>query len=334
LLIALINYALAYLTLRWVDKRFEFDDTVKVEPQSTKRWAIITAGVAVIWVVLSLVLFNAQADTPTVKAASLHTYLDGPGHQVDDAEQASRVERYSALARKAADQGAELIFLPEMAFGFDPQEEYTEELRALSAETNAYFFIPYAYHGEADDWHNENVILSPEGEFSTLYGKLHAFGEPPTVTAGTFPVLKSELGTLGSIICMDGVFTDAARHVAGNGAQILGIPAYNSTLGISEHNWTHFLMRSVENKVPVVNTGRGYVSMITDARGKRLAFAQTPEGGEEVLVADVQLGTGSSPYHTVGDWMGWIALAGFVFFMVFQGVVEKKAKKESGGKKK
>ena len=93
-------------------------------------------------------------------------------------------------------------------------------------------------------------------------------------------------------------------------------------------------MRSAENKVPVVNTGRGYVSMITDARGKRLAFAQTPEGGEEVLIADVQLGTGSSPYHFVGDWMGWIALAGFVFFIVYQGIVENRAKKEGKDNKK
>ena len=30
--------------------------------------------------------------------------------------------------------------------------------------------------------------------------------------------------------------------------------------------------------------------------------------------------------------MGWIALAGFVFFMVYQGVIEKKAKKEIEGK--
>jgi apolipoprotein N-acyltransferase len=329
-LIVLVNYTLAYLALRWVDTKYTFDDTVPVKQRSTKKWMIITAGLTAIWIASSLVLYSAKTDTPTIKVASLHTYLDAPGHQIDAAEQAARVEKYSTLAREAAEEGAEVIFLTEMGFGFNPQEEYTDELRALSAETNAYMFIPYAYSDEADGWHNETVILSPEGKFSTLYGKLHAFGEPPTVTAGKFPVLESPQGTLGSIICMDSVFTDAARNVSKNGAQILGIPAYNSTVGISEHNWTHFLMRSVENRVPVVSTGRGLVSMITDARGKILAFAQTPEGGEEVLVADVKLGTGSSPYHFAGDWFGWVALAGFVFFIIFQGVVEKRAKDDSG----
>jgi len=330
LLIVLVNFTLAYLALRWVDTKYTFDDAVPVEAGHPRKWAFICLVSTAIWVAASLIMFNVQAETPTIRAAALHNYLDEPGHQADDKEQAARLASFSQQARDAAERGAEVIFIPEMSFGFDPQKEYTQELRALAAETNAYLYITYAFHEEDDSWHNETIILNPEGEFSTLYGKLHAFGEPRTVTAGKFPVKETPLGTLGSIICMDGVFTDAARNVSKNGAQILGVPSYNSTLGISEHNWTHFVMISVENRVPVVNADRGLVSMITDARGKILAFAQTPEGGEEVLIADVKLGTGSSPYHFVGDWLGWVALAGFVFFSIFQGVVEKRAKDDRG----
>lgn len=328
LLIVLVNYTLAYLALRWVDMKYTFDDAVEVVPGRPKKWAIICLIVVVLWVGTSLVMYNLPSDTETVRLAALHNYLDGPGHQADADEQAARVASFSEQAREAAKQGAEVIFLPEMAFGFDPQKEYTDAFKALAAETDAYLYIAYAYHKEDDGWHNETVLLSPEGEFTNLYGKLHAFGEPRTVSAGKFPVEDTPLGKLGSIICMDGVFTDAARYVSGNGAQVLGIPTYNATVGISEHNWTHFMMRSVENRVPVVNTGRGLVSMITDARGNVVAFARTPEGGNDVLVADVQLGSGKSVYHAVGDWLGWVALAGYAFFIVFQMVVEKRAKKE------
>lgn len=41
---------------------------------------------------------------------------------------------------------------------------------------------------------------------------------------------------------------------------------------------------------------------------------------------------GSSFYTKVGDWMGWVNLGGFVFFMVFQSMVERKAKKTEKGK--
>ena len=308
LLIILINYTLAYLALRWVDLNYSFDAAVAVEPGRPKRWAFICLAITALWVGASLVMYNTPSDMETIRVAALHNYLDGPGHQADAEEQAARVASLSTQAREAAEQGAQVIFMPEMSFGFDPQKEYTEDFKSLATETEAYLYVAYALHDETDGWHNETVLITPEGEFKNLYGKLHAFGEPPTVTAGNFPVLDTPQGKLGSIICMDGVFTDAARNVVENGAQVLGVPSYNSTVGISEHNWTHFLMRSAENQVPVVNADRGFVSMITDARGKIAAFAETPEGGNEVLVADVALGKGKTLYTSLGDWMGWISL--------------------------
>lgn len=326
-LIVLVNYSLAYLALVWIDNHFEFDDAVPVDKKASKKYSFITLGILAAWIVLSLFIYNSQPDTKNVRVAAIHSYYDEPGHQVDEAGQVARLEKFSGQAMEAAGQGAELIFFPEMGFGFDPQVAHTAELRDLAAQTGAYLFIPYAYHDESDGWHNETVILSPQGEFSTLYGKTHVFGEPPTVSSGKFPVKETQLGTIGSIICMDGVFTDAARNISKNGVQILGIPSYDSTIGISEHNWTHFLMRSVENQVPVINADRGLVSMITDAHGNIVAFENTSSGSDAVLVADVALGQGSSPYHYIGDLLGWVSLAGFIFFTVFQMSVEKRASK-------
>jgi apolipoprotein N-acyltransferase len=36
-----------------------------------------------------------------------------------------------------------------------------------------------------------------------------------------------------------------------------------------------------------------------------------------LLVADVPLGSGGALYTRLGDWMGWLSLGGFVFFVVF-----------------
>jgi apolipoprotein N-acyltransferase len=327
LLVILFNFALAQLLMYWIDNKWNLEETVLVDGQATRRWVFGTVLAVVAWVSISLVIYNqTPEDTQTIRVAALHMNLGAPGHQVDDAEQERRIQLLTQQAREAADQGAEVLYVPEMAFGFDPQEKYTEELRALTAETNTYIYFTYAYHVE-DEWHNETVLISPSGDFSPIYGKLHAFGEPPTVSAGTFPVNQTPYGKLGSVVCMDGVFTDATRNISRNEAQIMGIPTYNTTVGISEQNWTHFVFRAVENQVPVVNADRGYYTMITDTHGKILADTRTPQGASEVVIADVTLSSANPIYTVVGDWLGWVSLAGFVFFMVFQSRVEKQAKK-------
>ena len=68
--------------------------------------------------------------------------------------------------------------------------------------------------------------------------------------------------------------------------------------------------------------------MVTNSHGVILADERTPEGDNQVVLADVPLSSGDGSLYTkLGvDWMGWINLAAYVFFMVFQGVVEKRAK--------
>jgi len=327
LLVILVNFVLAMIIIAWIDKKWIFTDVVQVYSKSTRNWTIGTVLVLFAWIALSLVIFNQETlDAPSVRVAALQMDLKDPGHQVDDQEQARRMDLLIDQVHEAADKGAKIVYTPEMAFGFDPQVKYTAGLRELVAETNTHLYFTYAYHDDSG-WHNETVLISPDGEFSPIYGKQHAFGEPPTVSAGEEFVNDTQYGKLGSIICMDGVFTDSARGTAKAGAQVLAIPTYNTTVGISEQNWTHFAMRSVENQVPVINADRGFYTMITDQKGRILTDIRTPEGADAVVIADLQPSYGSPIYTTVGDWLGWVSLVGFVFFMVFQGIVESRAKK-------
>jgi apolipoprotein N-acyltransferase len=330
LLVVLVNFGLAQLILHWMDTKWPFEDVVKVNPKSTRKWAIGTVAVVAAWISLSLVIYYQEPEgSDTIRVAALHMDLKSPGHQADEAEQAKRMEILSEQMYEAAGKGVEVAYVPEMAFGFDPQTDYTEELKRLVSETGIYLYFTYVYYDDSG-WHNETVLISPEGEFSPIYGKQHGFGEPPTVTAGTFPVHDTPYGKLGSIICMDGVFTDSARGVASQGAQLLGVPTFNSTIGISEQNWTHFTMRAVENQIPVVNADRGFYSMITDSHGKILADVRSPEGSSQVVIADVTLGNESPLYTRLGnDWLGYLSLTGFIFFIIYPSVVERKTKKEN-----
>ncbi len=55
---------------------------------------------------------------------------------------------------------------------------------------------------------------------------------------------------------------------------------------------------------------------IVGAHGRILELAITPQGEARMLVADVPLGTGDTPYARLGDWLGWLSLAGMIVFAV------------------
>jgi apolipoprotein N-acyltransferase len=328
LLVILVNFALAQVLILLIDRRWRIAGTTPVDGRSTLRWAAATVIALAAWVALSLVILNTQPQgTQTVRVAALQPGLPEAAHVDPLTSQEQRLSIFTEQVRQAAAQGARIIFTSEMTFGFNPQLAHTDQLRALAAETNAYLYLNYAYHDEGG-FHNETVLLSPSGQFSEVYGKLHnTIGEPPIVSAGTFPVNDTPFGRIGSIICMDGVFTDAARNLARRGAQLIGIPSLNTTPGIGEQNWTHFVLRSIENQVPVVNADSAYASIITDSHGRILRKSSTPDTGREVLVADVSLGSANSPHRILGDWLGWAALVGWAGTWVVEGIYKRRAKK-------
>jgi hypothetical protein len=49
------------------------------------------------------------------------------------------------------------------------------------------------------------------------------------------------------------------------------------------------------------------------------------------LIADLPLGTADSLYLILGDWLGWIALAGMAFFTFFSDRLVKWEEKKVAG---
>jgi len=76
-----------------------------------------------------------------------------------------------------------------------------------------------------------------------------------------------------------------------------------------------------------VVTGVAHVSAIINGDGSLVALDTDKNGSRVTLVGEVTLGSGPTPYTSLGDILGWVSLAGFVFFMVFQNVIEGRAKK-------
>ncbi len=328
LVIVLCNYALAQGAMAWLDHKWTAADVIPVDQHSTRRWLAGMGVVLVAWIAISLIILNSMPSMPTVRVASVRPNFSLPAFQDTVNTSQVRFDTFAEQAREAAAQGAQIIYTPEMMFNFDPQVEYTEELRALAKETNAYIFITYVVAIEGQPWRNESVMLSPDGEFSQVYGKNHtwAIGEPPTPSAGNFLVYDTPLGKLAGLICHDANYTDIARKLTANGAQLVAAP-YREFGGFGEQAWTNALFRAVENRTAVVISGVATVSGIINPDGSLVALDTDINGSRVTLVGDVTLGSGPTPYTSLGDLLGRASLAGYIFFMVFQSVVEKRARK-------
>jgi apolipoprotein N-acyltransferase len=328
-LIMLVNYALAQGAVLLYD-RFRPDETrIPVQTSLATRW-LIGVGVALVaWTGLSLALFRTPT-TPTLRVAAIQLARPPSPSFSSDEEFRQFLEndwrRLIDDSRQAAAQGAQLIVWPEEALPFDPQVAHTDELRALAAETGAYLAMGYNVM-TAEGRRNEATVLAPDGAFLGVYGKEHPTymrGEE-SITAGTFPAYDTSLGKLGTIICYDFAFTDSARDVAANGAQIIAAPSWDWP-AIATKNYAHPLFRAVENRVALIKADCGYDSAIIDPYGRIIARDVSPEPNVAMLVADVPVGRSNALQTWLGDWIGWLALAGMVFFTVFDTVTARKEK--------
>ncbi len=299
-----------------------------VPPRTARNWLIAAGAAVAVWIVLSVLMLGRSASAPTVRVAALRAGLPAPAFQDTANTSQKRFDLFAGMARQAAAQGARVLYTGEMMFNFDPQVELTNEFRALAKETSAYMFITYTVSQEGQPWRNEAVLLKPSGEFVGLYSKTHAFGEPPSLNAGVyFPVSDTPFGRLATLICHDANYTDVTRKLTSNGGQIIAAPIHEFG-GFGEQYWTNVLFRAVENHTAFVVTGAASVAAIINPDGSLAALDTNRQGSQLLMVGDVKLGSGPTFYTWVGDVLGWLAMAGFVFFMVFQAVVEQRAKKQ------
>jgi apolipoprotein N-acyltransferase len=263
---------------------------------------------------------------PKVRVATLRPNFPLPAFQDEVNISQIRVDTFAEQAREAAAQGAKILYTPEMMFNFDPRSEFTREFQAVARETDAYIFITYTIAQEGEPWRNEAVLLTPEGQFLDVYGKNHAFGEPPSALRGVFPVYYTPLGRLATLICHDANYTDITRKLVASGAQITAAPIREFG-GFGEQYWTNALFRAVENRTAMVVSGVATISAIINPDGSLVALNSDSAGSTMTLVGDVTLGSGPTLYTSLGDILGWVSLTGFVFFMVFQSVTERRARK-------
>lgn len=110
--------------------------------------------------------------------------------------------------------------------------------------------------------------------------------------------------TIGPLISFEAVFSDLPRREVQLGAQLL---VYQSSTSSFQGSWAQpqlagqVAVRAVEVGRAAVHTGLSGVSAAVDAEGRKLAWCPSTFGGG--IVVDVPLGSGTTLYQRLGNWV-------------------------------
>jgi deaminated glutathione amidase len=190
----------------------------------------------------------------------------------------ANLEAAERLVREAADQGAQLVALPENfaylrreggefphAQGVDGEiiGRVRELARALRVRILA-GSIAEKLPGDARV-HNTSVLLSPEGRIEAVYRKIHLFdvdleaqgGGRYTESASVAPgaevvVAQTDIGGVGLSICYDLRFPELYRAMAARGAQWIAVPSAFTRETGRDHWEVLVRARAIENQAFVL----------------------------------------------------------------------------------
>ena len=235
--------------------------------------------------------------------------------------------------RDAAKQGAEVISLPELySSHYFCQSEDTANFAlaeplystsfiafsALAKELGVVIIVPFFEKRMAGIYHNSAYIIDTDGSEAGLYRKMHIpddphfyekfYFTPGDIGFKTFPTQKGKIGTL---ICWDQWYPEAARLTALQGAEVLFYPTAigwhpleKEQYGEKQHGaWMNVMKgHAVANGVYVAAANRiGLEQYLPDTAGIQFwgsSFIAGPQGEilaqashdqEEILIAEVDL---------------------------------------------
>jgi N-carbamoylputrescine amidase len=235
--------------------------------------------------------------------------------------------------KDAAAKGAEVILLPELySSHYFCQSEDTanfsiaEELygtsfiafSALAKELGVVIIVPFFEKRMAGIYHNSAYIIDTDGSEAGLYRKMHIpddphFYEKFYFTPGDigFKAFPTKKGKIGTLICWDQWYPEAARLTALQGAEVLFYPtaigwhpAEKEQYGANQHGaWMNVMKgHAVANGIYVAAANRiGLEKYIPGTEGIEFwgsSFIAGPQGEilaqashdkEEILIAEVDL---------------------------------------------
>jgi len=244
------------------------------------------------------------------------------------------IDTYLRLTRDASKGGVDLVVWPESAMPFFFQDEplQAERLRSLAREINACILFGSPAHELRNGksvFLNSAFMISPRGETIGRADKMHLvpFGEyvplgniltfinKLVVGIGDFApgehavVLDTGSTKLGVQVCYEVIFPELARQYVQAGARVLVAITNDAWFGRSSAPYQHLAIstfRAIETRTPLIRAANTGITAIVDQNGH--ISTMTGLFVEAFRTGEIQPGSGTSLYLTIGDTPAWLCV--------------------------
>jgi N-carbamoylputrescine amidase len=265
---------------------------------------------------------NVEREPDVVRAALVQTKWTG--------DKQSMIEANVALARKAANQGAQILCFQELFYGpyfcqvQDPTYfSYTEPVPGpttevmcdLARETGMVLVVPVYEVEQEGVFYNTAFVIDADGTYLGKYRKHHlpqvkGFWEKFYFRPGNlgYPIFQTAVGPIGVYICYDRHFPEGWRALGLAGARIVFNPSATSQ-GLSAYLWNleqpaaavanEYFVGAI-NRVGVEELGDNDFygsSYFVDPRGQMVGDAASDDH-DDVIVRDLDMNVLRDVRHT------------------------------------
>jgi apolipoprotein N-acyltransferase len=217
---------------------------------------------------------------------------------------------YAGRIARAAQDGAQVVVLPEKFLGVTPGDS-ADVLQVFSdAARTAQVTVIAGLNGiDVTPRKNLAVVFEPDGSVATEYEKHHLLPGPETGYAvGTVPGLfQGPRAQWGVEICKDMDFPAWSREYAQRGVRLLAVPAWDF---VRDGRWHSRMavVRGVEEGFSLARSARRGLLTFSDAYGRVLGEASSAQLPDALLVRNLPAGPGSTLYTRFGNWFGWTSV--------------------------
>lgn len=234
-------------------------------------------------------------------------------------QNAKNLQRSLELCKEAADEGANLLVLPELCnsgYVFETRQEAREAAEDIPTGPSATawttfcrdqgtYLVAGVCERAGERLFNSSIVIGPEGYIGTfrkvhLWNRENLFFEPGDLG---FPVFDTAIGRLATFICYDGWFPESYRACALQGADIIciptnwvpipgqaqGAPAMATVLAQANAHSNSVYIAAADRVGTEREQPFNGQSVIVSYTGWPLAGPASPED-EEIIYADVDLG--------------------------------------------
>lgn len=220
----------------------------------------------------------------------------------NSASSLENLERFAGFIRQAAGRDADIVCLPEGITMVGTQMSYLEAGEPVPGPTTDFmggvarehglYLVVNLYEREHEAVYNTSVLLDRTGGIAGTYRKVCLPREEIDggLTPGeSFPVFETDFGKIGMMTCWDLFFPEAARALAGKGAEIIFLPIWGGNLTLAE-------ARAIENQVYLTTSSYDMKTGVFDLEGELIV-----EGTEAHPVAMVSINLNQ---RKIWPWLG------------------------------